>query len=128
MGLRYLVPPCQFADVGEEGSKCVKFPHDRLIPCVFLYGAGQIRTRSPFKSSALIPYQLFPYSIRAGFHLPRTNMSSHFPQCSPPPQLLRQSECRNGRALVKYQCSCHFLCHNKILLLWLWVVTGFRPV
>ena len=30
-------------------------------------------------------------------------------------------------ALVKYQCSCHFLCHNKILLLWLWVVTGFRP-
>ena len=41
---------------------------------VSLWGGGQIRTRSPFKSSALIPtrYQLSPYSIRVGFHLPRT--------------------------------------------------------
>ncbi|EEQ62441.1 hypothetical protein CBFG_06153 [Clostridiales bacterium 1_7_47FAA] len=53
---------------------------------VSLWGGGQIRTRSPFKSSALIPtrYQLSPYSIRVGFHLPRTNTSKHSPQCKPP--------------------------------------------
>ena len=39
-----------------------------------------------WQASALIPtrYQLSPYSIRVGFHLPRTNTSKHSPQCKPP--------------------------------------------
>ena len=34
IGLRYFVLPCQLIYVGKVGNKRVKFPYNRLIPCV----------------------------------------------------------------------------------------------